>query len=153
VQTESGRAFVTFVFELFRTYSCVNSAGDEITKPFGLSSARWRVLGSACENPKTVSAIARERGLTRQSVQQIVDSLTREGLTKLIDNDRHKTAKLVAPTREGKSAVLRLNRKATGWMNWVGDSAGRSDIDITIRTLKKIRARLEQTGEGEGKPD
>jgi DNA-binding MarR family transcriptional regulator len=150
VQTEAGRAFVTFVFELFRTYSRVNSAGDEITKAFGLSSARWRVLGSACQGPKTVSAIARERGLTRQSVQQIVDSLTREGLTELIDNDRHKTAKLVAPTRQGKNALLRLNRKATGWMNWVGDSASRSDLDVTIRTLKKIRARLEQTGEREG---
>jgi DNA-binding MarR family transcriptional regulator len=153
LQTEAGRAFVTFVFELFRTYSRMNSAGDEITKPFGLSSARWRVLGSACQSPKTVSAIARERGLTRQSVQQIVDSLTREGLTKLIDNDRHKTAKLVAPTREGKSVLLRLNQKATGWMNWVGDSASRSDLDVTIRTLKKICARLDQTGEREGQPD
>jgi DNA-binding MarR family transcriptional regulator len=153
MQTESGRAFVTFVFELFRTYSRMNSAGDEITKPFGLSSARWRVLGSACQSPKTVSAIARERGLTRQSVQQIVDSLTREGLTKLIDNDRHKTAKLVAPTPAGKSAILRLNRKATGWMNWVGDSASLSDLDVTIRTLKKIRARLEQSSEGRPQPE
>ena len=143
--TEAGLAFMSLVFELFRSYSRLNGAGDDIAKDFGLSSARWRVLGSACSSPKSVSAIARERGLTRQSVQQIVNSLAREGLAKLVDNKRHKSSKLVAPTRAGELAIRRLNQRATGWMNWVGEAASASDIKVTVRTLEKLRARLEKT--------
>jgi len=142
--TEAGLAFVDLVFELFRTYGRLNSAGDDIAKGFGLSSARWRVLGSACESSKSVSSIARERGLTRQAVQEIVNSLMREGLAKLVDNPNHKSSKLVAPTRAGDDAIRKLNQKAAGWMNHVGDAASPSDIRVTIQTLQKVRGRLEE---------
>jgi DNA-binding MarR family transcriptional regulator len=141
--TNGGRIFPAFVFELFRTYSRLNSAGDDIARGFGLSAARWRVLGSACESPKTVSAIARERGLTRQSVQQIVNSLLEERLAKLIENKDHKSAKLVAPTPVGKRAILDLNRQATGWMNGIADAVSAKDLETATRVLERLRIQID----------
>ena len=140
---DARRIFPAFVFELFRAYSRLNSAGDEIAREFGLSSARWRVLGSACRSPKTVSDIARERGLTRQSVQQIVNSLLEDRLVKLIENKNHKNAKLVAPTPSGKRAVLVLNKQATGFMTNMIDAVSVKDLEAATRILEKFRIQLD----------
>jgi DNA-binding MarR family transcriptional regulator len=141
--SDAGRLWPAFVFELFKTYSRVNSAGDEIAREFGLSSARWRVLGSACQSPKTVSAIARERGLTRQSVQQVVNSLIEDRLAMLVENKDHKSAKLVDATPAGKRAILNLNRQAIGWMNSIADSVSAHELEMTIRILEKLRIQIE----------
>jgi DNA-binding MarR family transcriptional regulator len=140
----AGLLFPDFVFELFRSYSRLNSAGDEIARGFGLSSARWRVLGSACQSPKTVSAIARERGLTRQAVQQTVNSLLQERLAKLIENKQHKSAKLVAPTAAGRRAILNLNQHAIGWMNSIADAVSPKELAATTRVLEKLRLRIDE---------
>jgi DNA-binding MarR family transcriptional regulator len=141
--TEDSQIFQAFVFELFRAYSRLNSAGDEIARGFGLSSARWRVLGSACRNPKTVSAIARERGLTRQSVQQIVNSMLEERLVKLIENKDHKSAKLVAPTPAGRRAIFDINKHATGWWNNITNAVSAKDLEAATRTLEKFRIQID----------
>ena len=108
-----------------------------------MSAARWRVLGSACQSPKTVSAIARERGLTRQSVQQIVNSLVEEGLAKLVNNQDHKSAKLVAPTIAGKRAILNLNKQAIGWMNSIAGAVSAKELETTTRVLERLRIQIE----------
>ena len=142
--SEGGKAFEALIFEIFRTYNRLNAVGDTLSEEFGLSSARWRVLGSACREPKTTSAIARERGLTRQSVQEIVNSLINDGLAELKENANHKRAKLVAPTDVGRAAIRRVNEKSVDWQNHIADAATVSDIQITIRTLVRLRSRLEQ---------
>jgi DNA-binding MarR family transcriptional regulator len=141
--TEAGSAFIALIFEVFRTYNLINSDGDDLSREFGLSSARWRVLGSACQSPKTVSAIARERGFTRQSVQQIVKSLTHDGLIKLEENERHKRAKLVTATQAGQAALRQVNKKSIAWANHIAAASRPADIKTTLETLAKLRGRLE----------
>jgi DNA-binding MarR family transcriptional regulator len=142
--TKGGKAFEALIFEIFRTYNQINTVGDDLSKEFGLTAARWRVLGSACRGPKTASAIARERGLTRQSVQQIVNSLIDDGLVELLENANHRSAKLVVPTSAARTAVRRLYDKSIGWQNHVAEAASTSDIQIAVRTLVQLRNRLEK---------
>jgi DNA-binding MarR family transcriptional regulator len=142
--SKGGKAFGALIFEIFRTYNRLIAAGDDLSKEFGLSSARWRVLGSAYQEPKTASAIARERGLTRQSVQQIVHSLIKDGLVELKDNANHKSAKLVAPTSIGRRAVRGANTKSIAWQNHIANVVSATDLEITMRTLVRLRNRLEE---------
>ena len=142
--SKADRIFQAFIFELFKVYARLNSAGDDVSKEFGLSSARWRVLGSACQGPKTVSSIARERGLTRQSVQQTVNSLLEERLVTLIENKDHKSAKLVSPTQAGKRLLLHLNDETAEWRNSIANVASESELETTIRVLEKLRLQIEK---------
>ena len=142
--SKGGKAFGALIFEIFRTYNRLSAVGDDLSREFGLSSARWRVLGSAYQEPKTASAIARERGLTRQSVQQIVHSLIKDGLVELKDNANHKSAKLVAATSLGKRAVRGANKKSIAWQNHIANAVSATDIDVTMRTLVRLRNRLEE---------
>src|SRR5205823_3861848 len=56
------------------------AAGDALTAPVGLTAAQWQVLGFLEDGPATAAEVARRRGLRRQSVQETVNRLLRNGM-------------------------------------------------------------------------
>jgi DNA-binding transcriptional ArsR family regulator len=87
--TAGGRAFSDLNVETFRLNGRLLLAGDRLTKGLGLTSARWQVMGALRSSGEiTVSHIARNMGLQRQSVQRTVDLLEQEGLVKLVAKRR-----------------------------------------------------------------
>lgn len=81
---------------------------ESLARPVGLTAAWWQVLGAILHEPRAVSGIAREMGLSRQAVQRIADRLVSDGLAAYHDNPAHRRAKLVAPTETGRDAVRRI---------------------------------------------
>ena len=75
--TPSGRALTDLVLELFRLNNRLLAAGDRLVAGIGLTSARWKVLGtiSTAERPQPVAWLARDMGGNRQNVQRIVNDL------------------------------------------------------------------------------
>ena len=55
--TPSGRALTDLVLELFRLNNRLLAAGDRLVAGIGLTSARWKVLGtiSTAERPQPVA--------------------------------------------------------------------------------------------------
>jgi DNA-binding MarR family transcriptional regulator len=76
----NGSAFTELILDVFRLNGLLLEAGDRLTHPVGLSSARWQVLGVVEHQPTPVAHVARIMGLTRQSVQQTADALASDGL-------------------------------------------------------------------------
>lgn len=142
--SESGALLTELLFEIFKAYSRINASGDRLSEEFGLSSARWRVLGAVLPRPKTVAQIARERGLSRQSVQQVATSLIRDDLARLTENKRHKSSRLLVPTRKGRCAILTLNQRQVAWANDIGQSVPPQELRTTIRALKRLTDWFEK---------
>ncbi len=94
------------VLEVFRLNGALIAAGDTLVAPLGLTSARWQVLGAITEagGGLPTAGIARNMGLTRQSVQRVVDDLSTLGFVRFAPNPHHKRAKLVQLTPEGTVA-------------------------------------------------
>ncbi len=63
------------ILETFRFNGRLLAAGDRLTKELDLSSALWQVLGAIDEAPLPVAQIARNMGLTRQSVRRMANVL------------------------------------------------------------------------------
>ena len=82
---------------------------EELAGPAGLTAAWWQVLGAVLGEPLTVAGIAREMGITRQSVQRIADILADRGLARYLPNPAHRRAKLLTPTDEGRAAIARIS--------------------------------------------
>jgi DNA-binding MarR family transcriptional regulator len=141
--TPAGDAFSDLNLETFRLNGRLLLAGDRLTKALGLTSARWQVMGtlrSAGEN--TVSQIARNMGLQRQSVQRTVDLLEKEGLVKLVSNPRHRRARLVALTPKGWTVIRKVVRLQAKWANEIADGIDAREIAAAAATMRKLRARL-----------
>ena len=87
------------VLATFRANGALIAAGDMLTAPFGLSSARWQVLGAVAlaGQALTVPQVARNMGLTRQSVQRLVDEfrMTHEQAADAVGRSRTATTNLL----------------------------------------------------------
>lgn len=128
------------VMRTFRLYGAFLDAAEVMTKPVGLTAAWWQVLGAVLREPLSVSGVAREMGLTRQSVQRIADLLVDRGLAEYLPNPAHARAKLVRPTAEGFAAVARLREAQHEWANRIGAQVSLQDLRTTLDTMTKLVA-------------
>jgi DNA-binding MarR family transcriptional regulator len=139
-RTEAGDVLTDVVMRTFRLYGAFLDAAEVMTKPVGLTAAWWQVLGAVLREPLSVSGIAREMGLARQSVQRIADLLVDRGLAEYLPNPAHQRAKLVRPTDEGYAAIARLREAQHEWANRVSAQVPLEDLRTTLETMTKLVA-------------
>jgi DNA-binding MarR family transcriptional regulator len=137
-------AFSEMVIEVFRVNGLALEAGDVLTRPSGLTSARWQVLGVVDHGSAPVSHVARMMGLTRQSVQLTADALERKGFTEYVDNPHHRKARLIAITAAGRRALRHVERRHAGWADRLGKRVDLATLRATVDALRRAREVLEQ---------
>ena len=139
-------AFTSLIIEVFRVNGLLLAAGDRLTGPAGLSSARWQVLGVVEHGPSSVAHVARAMGLTRQSVQQTADALERDGFIEYVDNPHHLRAKLMAMTpKASRRSTTHENVRRSGharWENLTGSGRCRAPSRCCVRFANSSPARL-----------
>lgn len=139
---ESEDQLSDLVLSIFRLNGFLLRAGDRLTAKVGLTTARWQVLGSVLHEPLTVAAIARNMGLTRQSVQRTADLLVAEGLCEYSPNPAHRRAKLLSSTDLGLNTVRRLGPSVSAWTKRVRDSVGDEMIAAATASVKELTSAL-----------
>ena len=156
-RTPPADALTQLILETFRVNGDLLNAGNRITKDSGQTSARWQVLGTLRNGPLTVSAVAREMGLTRQSVQRTTDLLANEGLVEFLHNPAHRRAKLVELTPRGRKILAAISQRQVAWTNGLAEALpfGEKRLHEALEVLRGLRVELERgtaldTGE---KPD
>ncbi len=142
--TRKGDMFTEIVLETFRLSGMLAIEGDRLSKPQGISSARWKILGalSFADAALTVSQIARSMGQSRQSVQRLVDVMSGDGLLKLDENPEHKRAKLVSMTSRGKSIYANMDKIQIPWANEKSANIDAESLKITLKTLRQLSANF-----------
>jgi len=132
------------ILETFRLHGALLAAGDRLTGPVGLTSARWQVLSSVARatHPAPVAHVAREMGLTRQAVQRIADHLVADGLLSYQDNPHHKRAALVVVTARGRTAFEAVTARQVPWVNALARGVAHDEIAAATDVLRRLEARL-----------
>lgn len=143
-RTSQGRGELTeLVLKVFRLNGRLLDVADQITLGTGLTAARWQVLGAVLPAPLSVAEVARNMGLTRQSVQRLADVLVEEGLCEYRDNPAHRRAKLLAPTALGWQAIERVHPIQVAWARRVTAAVGEDALRSTNATLDALLATLD----------
>jgi len=143
--TTDGEVFTEIILEVFKVSGLLNIEGDKISEEFGLSSARWKVMGAIVKSnePVTVSEIGRVMGQSRQATQRVVDVMAKDGLVEMLDNPHHKRAKLVTLTGKGAVVYEKLDKKQATWAESGAQQIQRDELDKALITLKKMATFLE----------
>ncbi|KRA24914.1 hypothetical protein ASD65_11100 [Microbacterium sp. Root61] len=134
------------IFEIFRVNDRLIVVGDATVKDFGLTSARWLVLGAVAlsESPLPVSQIARNMGLSRQAVQRLANEMSAAGLVELRENPKHRRARLVVLTDAGRvSYETALERWRAEWTGPMEEILSDTDIAEVMRLLRRLRGLLQ----------
>ena len=141
--TRAGKAFTELVLEIFQFNGRLLAAGDSLSKPLGLTSSRWQVLGAIEDRPLPVAQIARNMGLARQNVQRLANVLEAEGVLEYAPNPDHRRAQLVCLTGRGRKAIKELGRLQELWGNEIASTVRASEIQAALEVIRKLRSRLE----------
>lgn len=142
---ESTQTLSTLAVAIFRANGALIAAGDAISQPFGLSSARWQVLGAIAlaGQPQTVAQIARNMGQTRQGVQRLINEMEQQGIVGLAENPHHKRAKLIRLTEKGDEAYAATMLQWSGLANRLAKDMQGEQLDVAIACLNDLFTALD----------
>lgn len=128
---------------VFRLNGQLLEVADELARPAGLTAAWWQVLGAVLPEPRSVAGIARQMGITRQSVQRIADLLVDHGLAEYVPNPAHRRAKLLRPTEQGYAAVRRIDPGHATLARRLAKQMGRDELECALDALVQLSAALD----------
>ncbi len=112
---------------------------DEPTTVGSRAVLEWLLIrGSA-----TVPSIARDRRVTRQHVQTLVNALVAGKLVELVPNAAHKRSSLVSPTRSGERLIKRMKKRERRLLASLDIDATPAALALATTTLRAVRRGLE----------
>jgi DNA-binding MarR family transcriptional regulator len=142
-QTEAGALLSNVILTTFRLNARLLEAAQELAAMGGLTAAWWQVLGGILDQPRTVAAIGRQMGMTRQGVQRVADLLVAHHLAEYQPNPAHRRAKLLACTEAGYWAIRRISFVAHPFSNRIGAQLAADELRNTLTTMRHLVALLE----------
>lgn len=148
-RTQKAETLVELVNEVFRLNTLIQVNGDGMVHPLGLTSALWHVLAAVREAPLHMSQIARNRGLTRQSVRRNAKILEKKGFIEFIDNPDHKRANLASLTPKGREILKKVEEVETLMSNETEKHFKIHELKDAIHVLKRFSEHLETLIQGE----
>jgi DNA-binding MarR family transcriptional regulator len=128
----------------FRLNGQFLEVAEEMARPLGLTAAWWQVLGAVLTRPLPVAGIAREMGITRQSVQRIADLLVDRGLAEYRPNPAHRRAKLVAPTPQGREALSGIDPAHAALARRLAHAFGKDALADVLAAMRRLSAVLDE---------
>jgi len=140
MHTENGERFTELVLEIFKLNGLLLAEGDRIAGEFGLSSARWKVLGALAINghPMTVAQVGRHMGLARQSVQRIANDMAESGHFTWVDNPSDKRAMLLKLTAKGKRVYRQLESDQAPWANEAANGMSSEELNSALNVIRRL---------------
>lgn len=142
---EHAEILTMLVDEIFRLNAALLLEGDQLAAQVGLTAARWRILGMLVEESASVAEIARRRGLKRQSVQESVERLERDGMVTRVPNPADRRAPLVVLTEQGRTAVREIEPLRADWAQNRATPVDPGNLRTALATLQQLRAAPDES--------
>jgi DNA-binding MarR family transcriptional regulator len=126
-----------------RLFHLLKALGDALHQDLGVTTAMRGILGSLTAlGPRTVPQLARERPVSRQYVQGVVNALTAAGLAELRANPTHQRSPLVALTAKGAATFEQVRRREFAVAAVAGDVVAEADVAAALRVLGRLEMIL-----------
>jgi len=151
MQTEISRLISETVVALFQGNGKMLEWGDAFTAPFGLTSARWQILGAIAwaGQKQTAPQIAEQMGVSRQGAQKQLNLLADDGLIEKLPNPSHQRSPHYRLTEKGSSLFDRVNQAWQAYATKIGEAFSAQDLETTLRTLDLISQLHGMPAQGE----
>jgi DNA-binding MarR family transcriptional regulator len=131
---------------VFRAQQSLVSVGDDLTSQWGLTSAKWKVLGAVelSEGPPTASGIGRTMGMTRQAATKQIGLLVERGLLIPHDNPLDARASVYTLSQDGKATYDAISAAWAAQVEVIRASIDDVAITGALTALAQLVAEIEQ---------
>lgn len=129
---------VVFLFHRMRRFA-ENTYGDGEQ-----SAARRGILRElAHAGPRTVPQMVEHRGVSRQHIQVVVNSLLEDGLVEAIKNPIHKRSSRIQLTSKGEAKVREIEHIDNQTLRSFSARFSKEELEQTTHTLNQLRTLFE----------
>lgn len=151
MQSEISRLISETVITVFRTNGRMLEWGDAFTAPFGLTSARWQILGAIgwARQKSTAPKIAEQMGISRQGAQKQLNLLVEDGLVEKIANPAHRRSPVYRLSPQGEALYQRVSAAWASHVNTLEERFSENDLETTFRVLCELANLHSQALNGE----
>ena len=151
MQSEISRLISEAVVALFRANGKMLEWGDAFAASFGLTSARWQILGAIAlgGQKQTAPQIAEQIGVSRQGAQKQLNLLVDDGLIEKLPNPSHQRSPHYLLTEKGGSLFDRVNQAWQAHATKTSEAFSAQDLETTLRTLNLISRLHDMLVQGE----
>jgi DNA-binding MarR family transcriptional regulator len=140
--TES--AFNVLINETSIFFHRLKIVAEEVHHQGEMSGALRGLLRSLDKHgEQTVPQLARDRSVTRQHIQPLVNQLAEAGYIEFVENPAHKRSPFARLTRQGKKTVDAMNRREHKLVSKSGIGVSDQKMREAAETLRKVRAFFE----------
>jgi DNA-binding MarR family transcriptional regulator len=124
--------------DLYEAAGAVRQVGEAVAGKVGQTQARWQVLSVLSTSGWTVPQAARRLGVTRQSVQRVVDLLVTDGLVELRPNPDHARSRIAQLTTLGFETLDRIRGAAGPWHGAVAAQLSLAELQRARSVLREL---------------
>lgn len=110
--TEATETLVSLIREIRTCFNLLKSLAEQLGSDLGINSSMRAVLeGLGSSSGRTVPDLARERGVSRQHIQTVVNALLEENLVSVVENPEHKRSVLYLLTPGGAATFAEIQKR------------------------------------------
>lgn len=141
-RTDALRTVIDATRHLFHRLA---NAADAAHADLGVTASQRAVLEAlARDGAQSVPQIARAKGVSRQHIQMIVNSLSAAGLVDARDNPAHQRSPLLVLTPDGERCFRDIGNREQEILTELAQSFRLGDLEVAAETLRKASDLVDE---------
>lgn len=143
--TASGQPLAQAIRAVRRLFHALAGVAERSHAELGITASMCAVMETLQgRGPCRVPQIARERGVSRQHIQTVVNALLAAGLVECLDNPDHLRSPMLRMSAAGARAFEAIRRRETRLLSDLAKRIPGSDLDVTLNTLNAMESGLNR---------
>ncbi len=132
-------AIYQLIWQTRRLFQRLRSTSDELLEGSGINASQRAVLEFLYQKqPQTVPQMAREKSVSRQHIQIIVNDLLALELIESVDNPAHKRSPLMQLTSKGCGLFESIQKKEAAILKKMEKQFSQKELITASNTLKSF---------------
>lgn len=152
--TEATESLVGLIREIRTCFNLLKSLAEVLSSDLGINPSMRAVLeGLNHRDGRTVPDLARERGVSRQHIQTVVNALLEDELVRVEENPEHKRSVLYFLTPRGTDAFAEIQKREASPVTALASALPVEGVLQSRSLIARLNKELKSLIEKEMKDD
>jgi DNA-binding MarR family transcriptional regulator len=132
------------VFHEVRTcFNQMKSLAEQLHQDLGVNPSMRAVMEAlSAKSPQTVPDIAKSKGVSRQHIQTVMNSLQKEGFVDTLDNPAHKRSSFFDLTSKGRKVFTKIKEREKAPLHRLAATMSSESLECAQEALLQLNQHL-----------
>jgi len=132
------------VFHEVRTcFNQMKSLAEQLHQDLGVNPSMRAVMEAlSAKSPQTVPDIAKSKGVSRQHIQTVMNSLQKEGFVDTLDNPAHKRSPFFDLTSKGRKVFTKIKEREKAPLHRLAATMSSESLECAQEALLQLNQHL-----------